>query len=153
MPHGHDDLRGNDSPPAASVARIHSVAVQTRNFEDAYKFYTTVVGLPVVREPFRYKTRLLAWLQAGPVLLELYSVKEGVEPVAYDTNRVGPDHIAFEVADLDGYVTHLAANDVRIVKGPLTPPSGDPHQPRVLFVEGPDGDEIQFREPHPWAGP
>jgi hypothetical protein len=51
------------------------------------------------------------------------------------------------VDDLDEIVEHLKRNGVRIIRGPLIPPSGDPQQPRILFVEGPDGEELQFREP------
>jgi catechol 2,3-dioxygenase-like lactoylglutathione lyase family enzyme len=127
--------------------RVHSVALQTANFDAAYDFYTRVVGLAVVREPYPFKTRTLAWLDGGGMLIEMYSVKDGVEPVQYSPKSVGPDHLAFVVDDLDSMIGWLTENNIRIVKGPMVPPSGDPRQPRVLFVEGPDGEEVQFREP------
>lgn len=126
---------------------LHSVAVQTASFDKAYRFYTEVLGLAVVREPFAFKTRRLAWLHAGTVLLELYSTKERAAAVPYHQDGVGPDHLAFVVPDLDAMVERLRAHGVAVLKGPMVPPSGDPRQPRVLFAAGPDGEEIQFREP------
>lgn len=131
----------------APQCRLHSIAIQTTVFDQAYRFYTQVVGLTVVREPFRFKTRTVAWLDGGGALIELYSVKEGVEPDSYNNRAVGPEHVAFEVDDLDAFQSVLMDYGCQIEKGPLLPPSGDPNQPRVLFAVGPDGDSIQFREP------
>jgi catechol 2,3-dioxygenase-like lactoylglutathione lyase family enzyme len=128
---------------------VHSVALQTASFDVAFDFYTSVLGLRVTREPFSFKTRKLAWLDAGSVLIELYSGKEGVLLNGHSDAHVGPDHIAFTVADLDSMVEHLKAHGVPIIKGPYIPPSGDPAQPRIVFAEGPDGEEIQFREAMP----
>jgi catechol 2,3-dioxygenase-like lactoylglutathione lyase family enzyme len=123
------------------------VAVQTADFEKALDFYVRILGLEVLRSPFQYKTRQLAWLGGGPVQIELYSTRAGMNPEPYDGNRVGPDHVAFVTDDLDALVSYFSDQNVKVLKGPLIPPSGDPKQPRVMFVEGPDGDELQFREP------
>jgi catechol 2,3-dioxygenase-like lactoylglutathione lyase family enzyme len=132
---------------AAPQCKLHSVAIQTAVFDRAFAFYTEVLGLRVVREPFRYKTRTLAWLDGGAALIELYSTKDGVDPDAYSNRAVGPDHVAFEVEDLDAFEVVLKEHNYAIQKGPMIPPSGDPNQPRILFAVGPDGDSVQFREP------
>jgi catechol 2,3-dioxygenase-like lactoylglutathione lyase family enzyme len=143
MPNGSSEVIEN----AKFMCSAHSVSVQTADFDKAYRFYTEILGLDVDREPFQFKTRMLAWLRAGTILIELYSVRSHSEPGPYNPNGVGPDHLAFEVCDLDAFVDHLKLNEVVIKTGPWRPPSGDPYQPRVLFVEGPDGEELQFREP------
>ena len=135
--------------PPMIECTVHSVALQTASFDEAFDFYTSVLGLRVAREPFSFKTRRLAWLDGGSVLIELYSGKEGVRLSEHSGAGVGPDHIAFTVADLDSMVEHLKAHGIPIIKGPYIPPSGDPAQPRVVFAEGPDGEEIQFREVEP----
>lgn len=147
MPSGRASLHEGDDQRKEPLCSLHSVAVQTSDFDTAYDFYTRVVGLAVVREPFKFKTRTLAWLCAGPGLIELYSVRQGMEAQPYDGNGVGPDHLAFVTSDLDKFCEHLRRHNVTILRGPLVPPSGDPNQPRVLFVQGPDGDELLFREP------
>lgn len=143
----HSGPSSTKAQPSAPQCRIHSIAIQTAVFDQAYTFYTEVVGLPVVRKPFRFKTRTVAWLDGGGTLIELYSVKDGIDPDPYNNHAVGPEHVAFEVEDLDEVQSILNKHNYAIEKGPMLPPSGDPNQPRVLFAVGPDGDSIQFREP------
>lgn len=126
---------------------FHSIAIQTATFDESYSFYKDILGLRVVREPYQFKTRRLAWLDTGTALIELYSIRSGDTPVPYTDNRLGSDHVAFTVADVDIMSSYLIDNGVKILKGPYLPPSGDPRQPRILFAEGPDGEELQFREP------
>jgi glyoxylase I family protein len=127
---------------------IHHVAIQTADFKKAFSFYTELLGLQVVKEPFNFKKRTLAWLDAGGIMIELYSVKDGKEPQPYDGRRVGADHIAFEVQDLDTIIAHLTEHNVKVLKEPFFPPTNDSHQSRIAFVEGVDGEEIELRE-HP----
>ncbi len=128
---------------------IHHVALQTADFEKAFHFYATILGLQVVKKPFVFKeTRTMAWLDAGGVMIELYTVKIGKEPQPYDSRSVGTDHIAFEVENLDSFLTYIRQHNVKVLKGPFLPPTDDPHQPRIAFIEGMDGEEIELRE-HP----
>jgi glyoxylase I family protein len=132
--------------PALNL-RLHNVAIQTGNFERSYHFYSKVLRLPVVREPFTFKEqRRLAWFDAGSILIELYSVKFTRDSSPYDPDGVGPDHLAFEVDDLDAMLEWLEVAGYKPIKPPFVPPSGDPTQPRVVFIAGPDGEELQFRE-------
>lgn len=127
--------------------RIHHVALQTAHFEKAFEFYTKLLGLRVVKEPFNFKgKRTLAWLDAGTITIELYSVKNDKIPQPYDDRRVGADHVAFEVQNLDNVLTHLRNHNVKVLKEPFKPPTDDAQQPRVAFIEGVDGEEIELRE-------
>jgi glyoxylase I family protein len=127
--------------------RMHSIAIQTDCFEQSYRFYTEIIGLSVIRELFAFKTRTLAWLDAGAAQIELYSTKHGAAAEECGGQTNGIDHVAFAVDDLDGVMAVMDLHSVTITKGPLVPPSGDPRQPPILFVEAPEGTEIQFREP------
>lgn len=136
------------------VLRIHNVAIQTGDFDRAYNFYANVLCLPVLREPYEYKNqRTLAWFDGGSIQLELYSVKFKLSPTPYEPTGVGPDHVAFEVEDLDAVISWLRGHGISPIKPPFVPPSGDPRQSRVVFFSGPDGEELQFREPQKPDGP
>lgn len=126
--------------------QIHSIAVQTACFEKAFDFYANILGLRVIRDPFRFGARTLTWLDGDGILIELFSAKEGEDIESYSGKMSGVNHIAFVVDDLDAVMEVMNAHKIRIVKGPMVPRSGDPRQPRILFVEGPDGASIQFRE-------
>jgi glyoxylase I family protein len=128
--------------------RVHSIAVQTGHFDRALHFYTELLGFPIVREPYNFKgKRDLTWLDAGRCLLELYSVKKGIEPEPWSERMVGTVHLAFEVDDLDSMLTWLRESGIHILREPFIPPTGDPYQARCAFIRGPDDEEILLREP------
>lgn len=130
--------------------QLHHIAIQTKDFKKAYHFYTELLGLQVVKEPIIFKgKRTLAWLASGGIMIELFSVKSDETAQAYDDRHVGPIHIAFEVQDIDAILAYLIRHYVKIMKSPFVPSTDDPDQPRVAFLEGPDGEEIEIREiPH-----
>lgn len=126
---------------------IHHIAIQTACFEKSFAFYTEILGLEVLKPPTIFKKkRTLAWINAGKIVIELYSVKYDEEPQAYDDRRVGTDHIAFEVRDLNHIVNYLREHGIKILRDPFLPTSNDIDQPRIAFIEGPDGEEIELRE-------
>jgi glyoxylase I family protein len=130
----------------SSQVHIHHVAVQTEDFDKAFDFYTELLGLQVIKKRFDYKKRTLAWLDGGGIMIELFSIKSDETPQPYDDRHVGTVHIAFEVQDIDTIIAHLVKHDVKIIKPPFLPKTNDPYQPRVAFIEGPDGEEIEIRE-------
>ena len=142
-------MTSHDPEPTAGLGlHVHNIAIQTADFDRSYHFYANVLRLPVVREPYTFKGhRQLAWLDGGSVLIELYSVRQSRVSSPYDPDCIGPDHIAFEVNDLDVMLNTLELAGYKPIDPPFFPPSGDPRQPRVVFIAGPDGEEIQFREP------
>lgn len=130
-----------------NFGRLHHVAIQTANFDRALRFYTEILGLKVVKEPFNYKgTRMMAWLDSGGTFIELYSVKIGKTPEPYNNCRLGADHIAFEVEDLDLTVRKIKENGFVIIKEPFLPPVNESNHPRIAFIEGPDMEELELRE-------
>lgn len=144
---GKYKIKGDYAMHQSFKIKVNHVAIQTTDFDRSFRFYTELLGLAVVKEPFRFKgRRTLTMLDAGSILIELYSVKDGTEPQVYDDRRVGADHIAFEVDNLDALISHLRANGICVLKEPFLPPTGDINQPRVAFIEGIDGEEIELRE-------
>ena len=138
----------NESRSPIGVCKLHHVAIQTADFDRAFWFYTELLGLTVVKPPFNFKNkRTLTWLDAGGVLVELYSVKKNTQPEPYCDRRIGADHVAFMCLDLDAILDRLTRTNIKFLKGPFFPPTGDPDQPRVAFIEGPDGEELELREP------
>ncbi len=131
------------------MTHIHHVCIQTSNFEKAFEFYTKALGFKVIKPPFDFRgERRVAWLDAGSIIVELNSLKRGTEDRVqeYSSFGMGPSHIALAVDNLDDFIDRLKEYDVRVVKYPFLPPTGDPDQPRVAFIEGPDKDHIELRE-------
>jgi glyoxylase I family protein len=126
--------------------RLDHIAVQSADFEKSFLFYSETLGLRVTKQPFRFKTRMVAWLDAGIVQIELTSMKDGDERVPFSSRGVGPSHLAFAVPDLAAALAAIGEQGVEVVKPPFVPPTGDPDQPTIAFIRGPEGEEIEIRE-------
>jgi glyoxylase I family protein len=132
------------------IGKIHHVCIQTSNFDKAFDFYTKALGLEIIKPPFDYKgERRITWLNAGSIVIELNGLRKGTEEQgqSYSSFGFGPSHISFVVDNLENTIKRLEAHNVHIVKHPFLPATGDPHQPLVAFIEGPDNDHIELREP------
>ena len=126
--------------------RLHHVAIQTAEFDTAYFFFTKILKLPLVKPPFNFKSRRMCILSAGSVEIELCSHKKDTKILPYSSQQSGPEHIAFEVSDLDEAIKRVRSFGVLVTKEPFIPPVEEAEQPKVAFVAGPDGQEIEFRE-------
>ena len=130
------------------VMAVHHVAVQTSRFEEALAFYTEILGLELA-ERRRFKRREMAWLKAGSVAIELFSVRQGEMLEAWNDFYSGPVHIAFIVEDLDKFLESALRRGARFHPShpaPFSPPIPDP--PRIAYLLGPDGEEIEIRTRH-----
>jgi catechol 2,3-dioxygenase-like lactoylglutathione lyase family enzyme len=125
---------------------IHHIAIQTRDYDSAFQFYTQVFGLKVLIPTSEYKTRKLCFLNAGSIEIELYSCKEGDPHSMFNPQACGLHHIAFTVDNLDYEIDRLIKLGVKINKMPFVPnPNTDNPKP-IAFIAGPDGQEIELKQ-------
>ena len=127
--------------------RIHHVALQTANFDQAIKFYTELFGAELlVRRPF--KRREMAWLKIGGIQLELFCVRAGERLIDWNDFLPGPVHLAFEVDNLDDFLDRAKTLGALLHPShpePFTPPVSGAG--RIAYLLGPDGEEVEVREP------
>lgn len=104
--------------------RIHHVALRVSDCARALRFYSDLLGLPVVR---RRDDGSAAWLQAGEALVMLETALRGRGP---DT---GSGHLlALAVDDLPAWEVRLAAAGVAILD----------RTEHTLYVQDPDGHRV-----------
>jgi lactoylglutathione lyase len=110
-------------------------------------FYTGVLGLEVVERKTSPRGSRLAFLAVpnSQELIELCSFPAS-GPVTVQPDLV---HLAFEVANLDEAIADLTAKGVPITDGPTHTASGG----RFLFIDAPDGYEVELIERPPGATP
>ena len=117
------------------------------DLEETIRFYTQVLGLEVVEQKSSPRGSQLAFLKVpnSDELIELTSFPPS-GPV-----RVQPDlvHLAFQVDDLDRTITSLNAMGVPVTDGPTRTSSGS----RFIFIDAPDGYEIELIERSPGGPP
>jgi len=100
------------------ILRIHHVGIIVRDAEAAAETYRAGLGLEALGlEDYRGEAKV-ALLGAGESLLHLIQpVSEGtIWAAALRDHGEGPHHIAFEVADIDGAITELAAAGLRTLE-------------------------------------
>ena len=148
---------------------VHHVAIHTRNLARLRDFYVDVLGLVIVGG---FPEHGIIFVDAGGTLVELIEDRrsdarqaegcpsearrsEGrrrndggpagareAEPV----HRVGWNHLAWEVADVDATFAELVARGV----APRSPPESFPPEApafRIAFVADPDGNLLELIRP------
>lgn len=128
------------------IIDFHHTAFQCSDFDKAFDFFHRVFGFEVIKGPNDFKSRRLCYLKRGHLIVELYSGKKEAGPLEpYHSVRGGLDHLSFIVDDIKAAIEYLGQQNVPIIKMPFRPPTEDPDQPWVAFIEGPDGQEIELR--------
>jgi glyoxylase I family protein len=125
------------------IAGIHHVALIVSDYSRSKRFYTEILGLPVVAETFRSdRSSYKLDLRLGDgVQLELFSFPA---PPARPTRpeACGLRHLAFRVADLDAAIGDLRSRDVHVEAIRLDELTGR----RFAFFPDPDGLPLELYE-------
>ncbi|MEB3020662.1 VOC family protein [[Mycobacterium] crassicus] len=111
---------------AINSTSIAHVRLTVTDIDKSRRFYESVFGWPVafeIPDNADQATRSELWWLFGGVVYDLGGALIGLRPVGddgFDENRVGLDHIAFQVAgkaDLDAAAAHL--DDLGVAHEPV----------------------------------
>jgi methylmalonyl-CoA/ethylmalonyl-CoA epimerase len=100
------------------VRRIHHVGVVVERLSEAYAFYRTVLGLPLLQEAeLPHQGVRAALLGAGDSEIELLEPLGPETPVGRFLARRGEGlhHVCFDTADVMGSLTSLKARQVELI--------------------------------------
>jgi lactoylglutathione lyase len=113
--------------------------------DQTINFYTDVLGLEVMERKTSPRGSHLAFLKVpnSEELIELASYPPS-GPVHVQEDLV---HLAFQVENLDDTMRDLNTKGVKITDGPTRSSSGS----RFIFIDAPDGYEIELIERPPGA--
>lgn len=127
------------------VKKLLHTRMRVSDMDRTIAFYRDVLGLEVLERHTSPRGSHLAFLAVpnSEELIELCSFPPS-GPVKVQEDLV---HLAFEVEDLDDTIAQLTAAGVKITDGPTRSSSGS----RFLFIDAPDGYEIELIERPPGA--
>jgi lactoylglutathione lyase len=115
--------------------KVKNAAIAVENLEESAKFYTEIMGMDEVRRFSPRPGLTIAFFKGeGEASIELIQGEE--------TDKKGLFLIGVEVEDMDAEVANLKAKGVEITRGPFGAPGG----PRIAFLDGPDGVELELIE-------
>lgn len=128
-------------PPV--LLRTHHVAIICSDYPVSRHFYTEVLGLRILAE--NYRTARDSWkldlqLPDGSQL-ELFSMPGAPKRPSYP-EACGLRHLAFAVADLASWVTHLGQHDIAVEPIRLDEYTGS----RFVFFQDPDQLPLELYE-------
>jgi lactoylglutathione lyase len=125
---------------------VHA-SIRTSNIERSIDFYTRLLGLKVLsRREIKQNNAEIVFLQdpkgEGCTLeLTFYRNQKKFTQPEYEERLF--DHLAFEVADMNGTIAALRKEKVTITDEPYKLESNGP---TIAFIEDPDGTLIELIE-------
>lgn len=121
------------------MPELAHVVFYVRDLQRSLAFYRDVVGLSVVGEIFRGRAALLT---GGRSHHELLLIEVGAAPGPLRGRRLGLYHVAFKVGEsLDAL---RAARDRVLAAGHAVAGQSDHGVSQSLYLEDPDGNEIEL---------
>lgn len=127
------------------VRKLLHTRMRVSNMDQTIEFYRDVLGLEVVERKVSPRGSHLAFLAVpnSEELIELCSFPAS-GPVKVQEDLI---HLAFEVDNLDEAIQELTSKRIFITDGPTRTASGS----RFIFIDGPDGYEVELIERPPGA--
>lgn len=115
--------------------KVKNSVVAVENLDESARFYTDILGMDEVRRFSPMEGLTIAFFKGeGESTIELVEGEEG---------KKGLYMVGIEVEDMDEEIAKLRVKGVELTRGPIGPPEG----PKIAFLEGPDGVEIELIQP------
>jgi glyoxylase I family protein len=95
--------------------RIHHIAIICSDYQKSKSFYTTVLGLDIIKETYRKerKSYKLDLSLNGEYVIELFSFPNSPDRVSRP-EAAGLRHLAFEVSDIEHQVKILQEKGIAV---------------------------------------
>lgn len=123
--------------------KIHHIAIIASDIEISKKFYSKVLGLPIIKETYR-KNRD-SWkidLQVNSTTqIELFSFPNSPQRLTHP-EALGLRHLAFEVGSLEKAIDHLTSNGIDVEDIRVDETTGR----RFTFFTDPDNLPLELCE-------
>ncbi|NKB81228.1 MAG: VOC family protein [Nitrospirales bacterium] len=125
------------------VKKLLHTRMRVSDMDQTLAFYQQVLGLEILERKVSPRGSHLAFLAVpnSEELIELCSFPPS-GPVMVEEDLV---HLAFEVENLDETIQELQSKQIPITDGPTCTSSGS----RFIFIDAPDGYEIELIERRP----
>ena len=119
--------------------KITLFTIHATEMQRSIEFYKSILKMKVVRELKPNEDMRLMFLQGeGEVMVELIENKSIIKLDKVSSNV----SIGLFIEDMDEIIELLKSHKIRIKHGPITVPNDN----KLLFIEDPNGVEIEFIE-------
>jgi lactoylglutathione lyase len=117
------------------------VTVKVRNLEESLEFYTEFLGLCVVKKfPAGPGVSIAFLSDENGNKIEL--IENAHEKINEETKGLSLVSIGFVVPSVDNVIELVNKKGIKVLSGPVKTPTGA----KFIFIEDPNGAEIEFIE-------
>jgi catechol 2,3-dioxygenase-like lactoylglutathione lyase family enzyme len=143
-------VNGKDGGPSAS---LDHVGVVVSNLETSMRWYTDVLGVTPVGEPYDAAESHIVFMSRGNLEVQLIQQgDEGAPPCALESNDAGAMHVCVVTRDVDAEHERLLGLGIEPTTPPATLLEGTPI--RAMYLRDPDRVLVQILElPEDWPHP
>ncbi|MBD8488003.1 VOC family protein [Echinicola sp. CAU 1574] len=131
------------SMSAFSQTKLNHIAVYVEDLKASSDFYGNFLGLTEIEEPF--KDGLHTWYDIGGGQLHLIEQLPWTAPTINKIN-----HLCFSMADLDGFIEKLRANNISFEDWPGEKGKVNirPDGVKQIYIQDPNGYWIEVNDEH-----
>jgi glyoxylase I family protein len=121
---------------------IHHIAIICSNYTVSKHFYSSILGLTIVRETYRQERDSYKLdLELNGIQIELFSFPNPPERPSYPEAR-GLRHLAFAVDDIRAYINYLESHSIKVEPLRMDNLTGQ----QFTFFSDPDGLPLELYE-------
>jgi catechol 2,3-dioxygenase-like lactoylglutathione lyase family enzyme len=119
-------------PNAPKIAKLHHVTIEVNDIEEAFQFYTKILGFEEQTTPVEIKDNGICWISLpGDQAIHLIESKESRAPESA--------HFAILVDEVEKWEEYLNDHDVETY-----PPKFKIYNAKRFFFNDPSGNRIEF---------
>lgn len=126
---------------------LHHVCIQTQDYQESLKFYTTVLGFELVSETANFHGRdYNTWLKCGSFLIELQTAKHEETLNRCSLKDTGVVHLCFKVDNVNRELDELSKagfKDFMVKNGATLYKVENGY---LFKIRAPEGTVIEFRD-------
>ena len=129
----------------SDIKGLHHIALRVEDIEKSIKFFSEILGFEEklsFRHPWDREVKKIALLDTGDnSYIEIYS--DSSKEIDQGSKYI---HIAFRTENVDFLIKRLKKAEIRIIQEPrdVHLNSKPPTDIRVAFIEGPEGEILEF---------
>ena len=122
----------NNYSQKPKITKFHHVTIEVNDIEEAFQFYTKILGFDEQQTPVDIKENGIRWIGLpGNQAIHLIESKKSKAPEFA--------HMAIQVDDVEQWEKYLNDNDIK-----TNPPKFKIYNAKRFFFKDPSGNRIEF---------
>ncbi|KAF5438007.1 Catechol 2,3-dioxygenase [Candidatus Methanophagaceae archaeon] len=120
-----------NNPRTPKITKLHHVTIEVSDIEEAFQFYTKILGFEELPTPRKIKDNGIRWISLPG--------NQAIHLIESDSRAPESAHMAIQVDDVEKWKKYLNDHHIEI-----HPPKLDIYNAKRFFFKDPSGNRIEF---------